>query len=105
MDKDQEGILRAESLHNMNTGITMGKAVEPPNPYREVKTLTETKEGLQKALVEVASIITDDLGGPGRYSAVDLSRLSGVSAAILHGVNYLEHVEETFKTIKEVTGG
>jgi hypothetical protein len=97
MDKDQERILSAESLHDMNTGDP-SKILDLTPAAIGAKTLPETKADLYTAQEKITTVlnkmIDEDV-----VTVVELGNLADIAETITSSINFMEHLETTIAKI------
>jgi len=101
MDLNKSSFLaqkEAEEKSSLNTGdpaklVDFGERGTGPN-------LHESKMELINAQNSIIRMISDDINGAGVLNHEYLETLSTINTALMHGVNYLEHLDATLKSIR-----
>ncbi len=91
--------VEAEAQSSMNTGcpamlVDFGEREAGPN-------LHESRMGLVNAQNSIVRMISKDTSGAGVFNYEHLEVLSAVNDAIIHGINYLEYLDATLKSIRK----
>lgn len=114
MDKDQEGIVIPGTVNWPDSDDTINNdgiigAGDPAyligsHFNKKVAPLDETKRDMYLAQEKLNTVV-NKLIREEVVTLVELNNLVDATAAIVKGINYLEHIEAVLNTIKKVTDG